>query len=74
MEETGMTVLADEVVKGHRVVTFHSIYTDKIMALKPYRTEVVAPGEILPSYGMDHASREDAMKAHREKIDELSRG
>jgi hypothetical protein len=56
MEKAGkMTVLADEVVKGHRVVTYHSEYSDKIMALMPYRTEVVEPGQMLPSCGINHA-------------------
>lgn len=68
-----MTVLADDTVEGHRVVTYHNEYGDKILAATPYRTEVVEPGKMLPSCGMDHPSQEAAMKAHREKIDKLRR-
>jgi hypothetical protein len=68
-----MTVLADEVVKGYRVVTYHSIYSDKMMAQMPWRTEVVAPGQQLPLHGTDHASMKEALRAHQEKIDELRR-
>ncbi len=73
MDQTTMTVLADEVVKGHRVVTFHSVYKDKILSKTPYRTEVVLPGEFLPSHGMNHATEEEALKAHREQIAEITR-
>jgi len=63
-----MLVLADDVVEGHRVVTYKSDYGDNIMAAAPYRTEVVEPGQMLPSYGIDHANEEGALRAHRDKI------
>lgn len=69
MENT-MIVLADDTVGGTRVVTFYSHYTDKIMALRPYRTEIVGPGEFRPS-GVDHASEAEALKAHQKKVAEL---
>jgi len=66
-----MTVLADDLVEGHRVVTYKSEYGDKILAPPPYRTEVVEPGQSLPAYGMDHESEDVALRAHQEKIDML---